>query len=132
MTQKISPTPLVHGENFPLLSRLALSDEELDALLRQGFVSREWRGGKTIFRLRYRVGGRQRVRYVSPRDAAALEIELATLQRRVQARRRLAAVAVLARDMLRQRRSMLSPRIELRGYHFHGYQIRRRRNFKQR
>ena len=117
-------------EAFPLLNRLALSDEELGALTRQGFIRSERRGRKTIFRLRYRVHGRQHVRYVSPRDAAALEAELGSLQRRVRARRRLTGLAALARQVLRHRRSTLAPLLEARGYHFHGHQIRRCRNAK--
>ena len=117
-------------EAFPLLNRLALSEEELSALARQGSIRRERRGRKTIFRLRYRVHGRQCVRYVSPRDAAALEAELTSLQRRVRARRRLTGLAALARQLLRQRKSTLAPLLEAHGYHYHGHQIRRFRNAK--
>jgi len=115
---------------FPLLSRLALSDEELSALTRQGSVLSEKRGGQFIYRLRFRVDGRQRVRYVSPRDAAALEAELALLQRRVRAHRRVTRLAALARQLLGQRKSTLAPLLEARGYHFHGHAVRRRRNVK--
>jgi hypothetical protein len=117
-------------EAFPLLNRLALSDQELGALTRQGFIRSEKRGSKTIFRLRYRIDGRQHVRYVSPRDAAALEAELGLLQRQVRARRCLASLAARARQMLRRRKSTLAPLIEAHGYHFHGQQIRRARNAK--
>jgi hypothetical protein len=115
-------------ETFPHLSRLVLSDEEIGALARQGFIRSETRRSKTIFRLRYRVNGRQRARYVSPRDAAAIEAELALLQRLVRARRRLNGLATLARKVLGHRRSTLAPLVEARGYHFHGHQIRRLRN----
>ena len=54
MTIKIT-TEWLTPEAFPLLNRLALSDEELGALTRQGFIRSERRGRKTIFRLRYRV-----------------------------------------------------------------------------
>jgi hypothetical protein len=118
------------AEAFPLLNRLTLSDEELVVLTRQGFITSERRGRKTLFRLRYRVHGRQRVRYVSPRDASALEAELGKLQKRVRARRRLNVLAALARQVLRQRRSTLAPLLESRGCHFHGYQVRRYRNTK--
>jgi hypothetical protein len=124
MTEWLAP------EAFPLLHRLALSDEELRGLTRQGVIRSERRGSKTIFRLRYRVLGRQRARYVSRRDAAALEAELGTLQRQVRARRRLTRLAVLARQALRIRRSTLLPLLESRGFHFHGHQIRRSRNAK--
>ncbi len=117
-------------EAFPLLNRLALREEELEALSRQGFIRSERRGRKTIFRLRYRVHGRQHVRYVSPRDAAPLEAELGALQRQVRARRRLAGLAALARQALHDRKSMLAPLLEAHGYHFHGYQIRRCRHAK--
>jgi hypothetical protein len=114
-------------ENFPLLSRLELNDEEVRALTKQGFLRCEARGTKTIYRLRYRVGGRQHARYVSPRDAAALETELEILQRSVRSRRRLAHLARLARQLLRQRKLTLGPLLEARGYHFHGEEIRQRR-----
>ena len=117
-------------EAFPLLNRLAMSDEELRAVSRQGFLRSETRGTKTIFRLRYRLHGRQHVRYVSPGDAAALEAELGLLQRRVRARRRLTGLAALARQVLRHRRSTLAPLLEAGGYHFHGHQIRRFRDAK--
>lgn len=112
---------------FPLLNRL-VSAEELRALTLQGSIHSERRGGKTVFRLRYRAGGRQHVRYVSPCDAAALEVELTLLQRRYRARRCLRGLATLARQVLRQRKSTLAPLLEARGLHFHGQQIRRFRN----
>jgi hypothetical protein len=114
-------------QEFPLLNRLALSDEEIGALTRQGVIRSEKRGEKIIFRLRYRVHGRQRVRYISPNDAAGLEAELRLLQKRVRARRRLTSLAALARQILGDRRLTLTPIVEARGYHFHGHQIRRRR-----
>jgi hypothetical protein len=122
MTEWLAP------EAYPLLNRLKLSDEEHGALTRQGFIRSEKRGTKTIFRLRYRVHGRQHVRYVSPRDAKALEAELASLQRQVRARRGLAVHAALARRALRDRRLTLAPPLKALGYHFHGHQIRRSQN----
>jgi hypothetical protein len=53
--------------SFPLLNRLGLSDVEFAALTRQGFIRGEQRGGRKIFRLRFRAAGRQHARYVSPR-----------------------------------------------------------------
>ena len=117
-------------EAFPLLNRLALSEEEFVALTQQGFIRSEKRGRKTIFRLCYRLRGRQRVRYVSPLDAAAFEAELGVLQRGVRARRRVARLVALGREALRLRRTTLAPQLEARGYHCHGHQIRRRRNAK--
>lgn len=113
---------------FPVLSRLGLSDNELSALTRQGSVLGERRGAKTVFRLRFRVDGRQRVRYVSSQDVDALKVELASLQKAVRARRRLTDVATFARQLLRQRKSTLAPQLEERGYHFHGHSIRRYRD----
>src|SRR3954462_11281945 len=112
---------------FPILYRFALSAEEIGALTRQGAIRSEKRGGKTIFRLRYRVDGRQHVRYISPNNAAALEAELRLLQKRVRACRYLNSLAALARQALRDRRLTLTPILQARGCHFHGHQIRRRR-----
>ena len=96
-------TAWLTSAEFPLLKRFALNDEELRALSRQGFVHSERRGTKTIFRLRFRVDGRQRVRYVARHDAAAIEAELALLQFQVRAHRRLTRLAALARQLLRDR-----------------------------
>ena len=123
--------PWAH-ETFPGLSRLGLSADEVRELTKQGSIRRERRGRKTIYRLRFRIQGRQRVRYVSPRDATALEAELAALQRPVRSRRQLSAMADIARRLLRHRKSILAPVIEAAGYHFHGLEIRRRRNFVRR
>jgi hypothetical protein len=115
---------------YPLLRRLGLSDQELDALRRQGFISREMRGRKTVYRLRYRVDGRVRVRYVRPEDAESVEAELALWQRRMRSRRRLRWLAVAARRELRQQKILRTPLLAERGYHFHGYAVRRCRGSK--
>src|SRR6185436_9432342 len=130
MSKTAIPDSCLTADSFPLLKELSLSEEEVDALRRQGFIRSEQRGNKTIYRLRYRVHGRQRVRYISPGVVAALEVELAVLQKRVRARRRLARVAVLARAALDARRATLAPHVEARGYYFHGYQTRRRRSVR--
>ena len=47
------------------LAGLCLAAEDLRALARQGFVAAEWRGGRgPYFKVRWRVGGRVRVRYL--------------------------------------------------------------------
>jgi hypothetical protein len=119
-----SSTNLDPGD-FPLLSRLRLSDEEFVALCEQGVVRNEKRGAKKIFRLRFRLHGRQHVRYVSPQNADALVKELNILQRKVRAQQRLRRAAELARKILSERKRLLAPLLEARGYHFHGFQIRR-------
>jgi hypothetical protein len=124
-------TECMDPQAFPLLHRLALSDEQRTALTRQGFIGRETRGRKIVFRLRFRFHGKQCALYVSPRDASALEAELGALQRQVHARRRITRLATLARQVLRQHRSTLAPLLEARAYHFHGHQIRRCRNAKR-
>jgi hypothetical protein len=116
--------------DFPILSRIVRREEEFVALARQGFIRAEKRRKKTIWRLRYRFGGRQRVRYVSPRDVEALEAELSELQSRIRARRRLTRLSEQARQALRHRRSTIAPLLEASGYKFHGNQIRRRRSVK--
>jgi hypothetical protein len=129
VTTRITAHPLPI-DAFPLLNGLALTDEELSALTRQGFIRGEKRGQKTVFRLRFRVDGRQRARYVSRHHAVSLGAELALLQKRVRAHRRVTRLAALARQALRHRRLTLAPILEMRGLHFHGHQIRRRRKTK--
>jgi hypothetical protein len=112
---------------LPVLARLALASDELAALSRQGFVHSELRGARRVYRLRFRVDGKQRVRCVRAEDATALTRELAVLQRPTGAKRRITSLARRARAALRERRSLLAPVLAAHGYHYHGYTIRRRR-----
>ena len=66
-----------------LIQRFALSNDEVNALTRQGFVSREKGARRPYVCLRYRVQGRQRALYVRPADAELLGAELELLQKRV-------------------------------------------------
>ena len=51
--------------DFPAIARLRLTPPEFDALKIQGHVSRERRGDREVFKLRYRIDGKQFVRYVA-------------------------------------------------------------------
>src|SRR6185295_4287514 len=67
-----------------VLEELGLTRDEVAALKRQGFVSAEPRRKNIqIFKLRFRMSGRQQVRYLGcdPAVAAAVERELRGLQR---------------------------------------------------
>ena len=61
------------------MAKLGLAPGEIKALATQGFVARERRGGRIYWKLRFRVGGRQRVRYLGSdaTKAAAIRAELA-------------------------------------------------------
>ena len=115
---------------YPVLKRLGLSIEHLEALKSQGYVSCEKRGGKIVERLRYRFEGRQHARYVRRDEAAALRAELDLWQRRVRARQRLRRAVALARQALCERKTLRTPLYAERGYHFHGHEVRRCRRSK--
>jgi hypothetical protein len=109
------------------LMQLALTEQELHALTDQGFISSEMRGSRKVFRLRFRVDGRQHVRCVSAANAPELAAELAELQarRRTLCIRR--KVMIEARRLLRTQRHESDQILDLKGYHRHGGRIRRRR-----
>ena len=111
------------------LAGLNLDDEEFAALKRQGFVSRETRRGISVFKLRFRVNGRQRVKYVTtdPVVAAALERQLRQLQRAKDNDITLRSLNREARQLLRQCKNRLSPLVEQAGLGFHGRALRRPR-----
>ena len=86
------------------LAGLHLAAEDLRALARQGFVAAEWRGGRgPYFKVRWRVGGRVRVRYLGrdPGRAARARAALEAMQWPLRAARLLARLLGEARRRLR-------------------------------
>jgi hypothetical protein len=133
MRTNIIQTASACGSNaLPALARLGLSERERNALSRQGFVSAERRNATSVYKLRFRFTGRQRVIYLgtSAQQALAVEADLAVLQQGVRARRQLAALHRHAAKRLKKIKSFLQPMLESRGFHFHGLAVRKRRNSK--
>lgn len=121
--------PEITVENVPCLGGLRLSSEDLTALGRQGFVARERRGRRTYYKLRFRRGRRQQVRYLGSDPARAVAVESALDQLRQERQRelRLARLARAARRTMRESKRILAPLLEVEGLRFHGYAIRCRR-----
>jgi len=118
----------VRPASYPALAALQLSNADLDALARQGFIAAERRGENRYYRLRFRRGGRQQTRYIGSLDRAqAVQAELDSLQSEVQLQRRLAALGRDAARSLRDAKRQLQPLLEGRGFHFHGQAIRKYR-----
>jgi hypothetical protein len=119
-------------ENFPALLRLRLTEDEYVALQHQGFVSTELRKNSIVFKLRFRLGGKQHVCYLgSTREtAAAVETELAQWQQQVRLRRDGAALRRRAGKMLRDNKQNMQPLLESRDFYFHGLAVRKRRPAK--
>jgi hypothetical protein len=112
---------------FPLLSALELEAEEFKALCRQGFVSLEQRRAKLYGKLRFRVGNRQRVKYVRGDQIAGLIAELNQLQAVTRLNRILLQSDREAWRILRASKLGLEPVLAANGLFFHGLAIRRRR-----
>ena len=111
------------------LANLLRSPEELRALERQGFVSAEPCGNATIYKLRFRLRGKQIIRYVgqSSELASAITAELRGLQAPTRAVRELHRAAKEVRSGLRASRRALAPILEDLGFHFYGSAIRQTR-----
>ena len=112
--------------DFTILCSMALDPEQLLALHRQGGLSRERRRGRTYHKLRFRVGGRQRVKYVPATKLAAVATELVRLQSSTLRSRALMRRDREARRALRDAKAALVPRLT-GGLYFHGHTIRQRR-----
>ncbi len=119
------------GAAGSVLKRLGLDDAALAALRGQGFVSCERRRPHhaPIYKLRYRVQGKQRTRYLGSEPAviAAVRQELADLQQGVRRAREMQRLLRRVRSGLRHARETLAPVLSSQGYHFHGTTLRRRR-----
>ena len=57
------------------LAGLQMTALELQALRRQGFVSREQRGKRSYFKLRFRLLGQQRAKYIGSDPAVARQVQ---------------------------------------------------------
>jgi hypothetical protein len=128
-TTSTCPAEQSGPERLSALAALKLSDRELAALRRQGTVSAERRGNTTIYKLRFRMNGRQQMRYlgIHERLANSVEAELDVLQREVRLQRRRAALGRAASNQLKSAKLTLQPLLESRGFHFHGLAVRKRR-----
>ncbi len=113
-----------------LLAKLGLNASDLAAVARQGFVSRERRSeDSVVYKLRFRLEGRQRVCYAGATDEAAQRARQAVAE--LQAERRIELdigrfhreTAQLLRDSKRQ----LAGPLAAAGFRFHGRAIRRPR-----
>lgn len=110
------------------LARFQFDAPAYAALARQGFVATEHRGQGTYYKLRFRCGGRQIVRYLHGADeAAAVRAALQTLQQGRRRERTLRQIASAGRQLLRDAKRQLEPLVAARGWKFHGRCVRRPR-----
>ena len=105
------------------LADLELTAVEHAALARQGSVAAETRGPSRYYKLRFRVEGRQQVRYLGkdPSVAKAIARELKSWQTGRQLGVVLGRLAKRARARLRAARAQLAPLLEQDGLWFHGF-----------
>ena len=111
------------------LEVIGLDAEQLDAVRRQGFISRETRGRLTIFKLRFLLHGKQRVKYLGTDEqrVAAIQAALNKLQEGRVLDRRLRDLNQQARERLKESKQRLLPLMAGSGWRFHGRVIRRMR-----
>jgi hypothetical protein len=118
----------------PQLAKLNLTDAQLAALRRQGFVNPERRNGRTVYKLRLRVEGVQIVRFLGTNRQRA-ESLAAELRHWQSGRRRQLEAGQLRktlRALLRRQKRQLTPLVEQAGFRFHGRHVRRPRKPRQR
>ena len=115
---------------FPGLASLGLCPEAWDTLSEQGSLCAE--SGKTgsVYKLRFRLGGRQQSRYVgkSPGFVKQIRRELAQLQAATRSHERLRRMIRETTQCIRKTKRQLEPLLPITGRVFHGRAIRRRRH----
>ena len=107
-----------------------MTPQQWDALRLQGTVAAERRArGRPVYKLRFRIRGRQIVRYLGTDPALAEEVrqELAQLQRPRRVERQLRRLRQEAATALRQAKAASEPLLNARGLRYHGYALRRPR-----
>jgi hypothetical protein len=114
------------------LGTLQLNADERLALRTNGFVASERRGSSTIYKLRFRVADRQKVRYLGC-DAAvadAVRAELAAWQVQRRRDRDHRRAVDYARRVIREISIRLAPDVAAAGLRLHGRTIRKPRRGK--
>ena len=114
-----------------VLERIGLTAQEIATLRQQGSVCVETRGrNSSIYKLRFRMDGFQRMRYLGTDAAfaAAVREELKSLRRVQDSAKKLRSLKRDAHKLLRQSKSRSIDALEPMGYAFHGFDIRRRRD----
>lgn len=108
---------------------LKLGTEETAALKRQGFVVGEQRGGRVVYKLRFRVRDRQRVRYLGAdsRKAERIEQFVKSLQRDRCIKKQLRDLDAAVAENFSMMKRRLGPFLDQAGLKFHGLAIRRTR-----
>ena len=117
-----------------VLTRLGLNEDDVEALALQGFVAaedRQYRGARLgpYFKLRWRMHGRQRTKYLG-RDAQLAEVvanAIADLQRENLLAREVARMMTAARKSLQETKKQMAKVMANRGRYYHGYTCRKRR-----
>lgn len=108
------------------LAALGFKTEEIAALRQQGFVSSEMRSGRMIYKLRFRLGGRQRVRYLGTNQEAADDVErlIQALQSSRRIKKQLRELDLEVTEKLKTLKQRLGPFLDRAGMKFHGLAIR--------
>ena len=108
------------------LEALGLGNEEITALRQQGFVAGEVRAGRVIYKLRFRLQGRQRVRYLGTDADKAVCVErlIQTLQRGRRIKKQLRDLNHDLTEKLGEMKRRLEPFLDRAGLKFHGLAIR--------
>ena len=117
------------GKPYRLLA-LGLSSEHVRALAQQGFVCSEYRGKRgPFFKLRFRLQGRQVVKYLGMdvEEAERVRRELAELQRARRGGVELRRATLEARKILRSSKRMVWADAKRAGFEFHGRSLRQRK-----
>lgn len=115
--------------SFPGLASLGLTPEAWETLVHRGNLCAESGRTGTVYKLRYRIEGKQRSRYVGkvPEFVAQIRRELTELQADTRSRTRLRQLEEEALQCLRTTKQLLTPLLPAAGRVFHGRAIRRQR-----
>ena len=114
---------------FPGLASLGLSWQAWDALAKQGSLCAESSANEHVFKLRFRMDGRQHSRCVGKEEGFIQQIrrELTQLQADARRQKQLRRLVREAKQCIRKTKHQLAPLLSATGHAFHGMAIRRQR-----
>lgn len=120
----------VPAEDVGLWQQLRLSQDELRAVSRTGYIICEQRGDERRCRLRFRLASRLRSRCLGKDQERVARTRTALKRLRVEKdnARALTKLLCLGITLFRSITARWTPALEEAGYYFHGRKIRRKRS----
>src|SRR3954454_17983403 len=112
------------ADAYPALRKLGLSARALEVVAQRGYLCKEHRGDRCYSKLRFRIEGKQRVKYVGIQNLDAVAAELDSLRAGHKLHVAMRAKSLTIRRLVNEARTVLDAALRADGLYFHGTKLR--------